>query len=169
MRIYALELVTSSFLYRSGRYRALTILAPCSSATCFILLFLRWTAKPLALIESFYISLAGFSNGVSIAAVFVFLTAGTKKEDTSICSGVFYLATSVGEVTGFSVQTSILQGTLGRVLPVRLLKVEDSDEVCPDDANPLYSFFFSPIFFFESSLRNGMLFDRVGERAVCLS
>ena len=138
----ALNLLTSSFLYRTGRYRLLTILAPCSSATCFILLYLRWTAKPLALIESFYISLAGFSNGVSIASVFVFLTAGTKKEDTSISSGVFYLATSVGEVTGFSIQNSILQGTLGRLLPVRLSKVEDSDEVCPDDVNPLYTFFF---------------------------
>ena len=150
-----LNLLTSSFLHRTGRYRPLVILAPCSSATCFILLYLRWTAKPLVLIESFYISLAGFSNGVSIAAVFVFLTAGTKKEDTSICSGVFYLATSVGEVTGFAVQNSILQITLGRLLPVRLFKVENKDEVCPDDANLLYisitsSFFFCilPIFYF---------------------
>ena len=171
-----LNLLTSSFLYRTGRYRPLIILAPCSSATCFILLYLRWTTKPLPLIESFYISLSGFSNGVSIAAVFVFLTAGTKKEDTSICSGVFYLATSVGEVTGVAVQNSILQGTLGRMLPVRLSKVEDKDEVCSDDANLLYIsttfiFFFCilPSSILDSSLLNGMLFfDRLGDRAVCL-
>lgn len=87
-----------------------------------------------------------------MAAVFVFLTAGTKKEDTSISSGVFYLANSVGEVTGVAVQNSVLQGTLGRVLPVRLRKMEDCDEVCPEDAD-LYIFVtflfgFSPIFSF---------------------
>lgn len=120
------SLLTGWIIKRTGRYRSLIILAPCSSATCFILLYLRWKTEPLALI---YISLSGFSTGVSTAAVFVFLTAGTKKEDTSIGSSVFYLATSVGEVTGVAVQNSILQGTLGRVLPVRLFKVEDKDEI----------------------------------------
>ena len=162
----SLNLLTSSFLHRTGRYRPLIVLAPCCSATCFILLYLRWTSKPLALIESFYIGLAGFSNGVSIAAVFVFLTAGTQKEDTSICSGVFYLATSVGEITGFSVQNSILQGTLRQMLPVRLLKVDDKDEVCSDDVNLLrisvtFLFYFPPFSFLDSSLINGIPFGRV--------
>ena len=97
----------------------------------------------------------------------MFLTAGTKKEDTSICSGVFYLATSVGEVTGVAVQNSILQGTLGRVLPVRLLKVEDSDEVCPDDANLLYTYITS--FFWILLSLTGCFFEQVGEGGICLS
>ena len=87
----------------------------------------------------------------------MFLTAGTKKEDTSICSGVFYLATSVGEVTGVAVSNSILQGTLGRVLPVRLLKVEYKDEVCPDDANLPYMSMTFPFLILHSFLLNRIL------------
>lgn len=95
-----------------------------------VLLYLRWNSSPLAVVESLYISLSGFSSGVSMAAVFVFLTASIRKEDTDIASGVFYLANSLGEVTGIAVQNCVLQGTLGRVLRLRLREVEGLDEVC---------------------------------------
>ena len=114
---------------RSGRYRPLTILAPFCSVTCFLLLYFRWKTSPLPLIETFYVILSGFSNGVSTAAVFVFLTAAKRKEDTAVASGAFYLAISLGEVVGIAVQNSVLQGTLRHVLPVRLQKVENYDEV----------------------------------------
>lgn len=65
-----------------------------------------------------------------MAAVFVFLTAGTRKEDAAIASGAFYLANSLGEVTGMAVQNCVLLGTLGSVLRVRLRGVEGCDEVC---------------------------------------
>ena len=116
-------------LNRTGRYRPLTILAPISSITCFLLLYLRWTTHPLATIESLYVAFWGFSNGVSTAAVFVFLSAATKKEDVAIASGGFYLATSLGEVVGLAVQNCVLQGTLRQVLPVSLREVEGGDEV----------------------------------------
>lgn len=51
-----------------------------------------------------------------MAAIFVFLTAGIRKEDIAIASGVFYLANCLGEVTGIAVQNCVLQATLGRVL-----------------------------------------------------
>lgn len=123
------SLLAGWVIKRTGRYRPLTILAPFSSATCFLLLYIRWKTQPLALIESFYISLSGFGNGVSMAAVFVFLTAGTRKEDAAIASGAFYLANSLGEVTGMAVQNCVLLGTLGSVLRVRLRDVEGCDEI----------------------------------------
>ena len=81
----------------------------------------------------------------------------------------------MGEVTGVAVSNSILQGTLGRLLPIRLLKVEDKDEVCPDDANPLPILltyllrFVFPIFILDSSFSNGFLFGRVGEKGISLN
>lgn len=64
-----------------------------------------------------------------MAAVFVFLTASTRKEDAAIASGAFYLANSLGEVMGIAVQNCVLQGTLRRVLRVRLREVEGCDQV----------------------------------------
>ena len=65
-----------------------------------------------------------------MAAVFVFLTAATRKEDTAVASGAFYLAISLGEVAGLAVQNCVLQGTLRLVLQARLREVLGSDEVC---------------------------------------
>lgn len=93
-------------------------------------MYFRWKTTPLALIESSYISLSGFSSDVSMAAVFVFLTAGTRREDTAIASGAFYLAHSLGEVMGFAAGNSVLLVTLGRSLRVRLREVDRCDEVC---------------------------------------
>lgn len=65
-----------------------------------------------------------------MAAVFVFLTATTRKEDTAVASGAFYLAISLGEVAGIAVQNCVLQGTLRLVLRATLREVVGSDEVC---------------------------------------
>lgn len=64
-----------------------------------------------------------------MAAVFVFLSAGTKKEDTAIAGGGFYLANSLGEVTGVAVQNCVLMGTLRRALRVNFGGGEEGMEV----------------------------------------
>ena len=93
-------------------------------------MYFRWGNPPIATFESIYIALSGFSNAVTISAVFVFLSAATRKEDTAVASGAFYLAMCLGEVTGVALQNSIFQGTLRQVLPGLLREVEHSNEVC---------------------------------------
>lgn len=90
---------------------------------------MRWGKLPLNFVESLYIALSGFGNGVSTAAVFVYLNAGTKKEDAAIVSGAFYLAISLGEVTGIAVQNCILIGSVRRILQAKLQEIEGCDEV----------------------------------------
>ena len=114
---------------RTGRYRLLIILAPCCNTISFLLLYFRWKASPLPLIESFYIALAGFGNGVSMSAVFVFLSAGTERDDTAIAGGGFYLSGSLGEVTGMAVQNCVLMGTLRSALGAKFGGGEEGMEV----------------------------------------
>lgn len=69
----------------------------------------------------------------------------------------------MGEVTGVAVQNSVLQGTLGQVLLVKLREVKDRDEVCPDVASLFFTNLlglfsvFLPSSFLDSSLLDGIL------------
>ena len=64
-----------------------------------------------------------------MSAVFVFLNAGTKRDDTAIAGGGFYLSSSLGEVTGMAVQNCVLMGTLRSALRVKFGGGEEGMEV----------------------------------------
>lgn len=104
--------VTTS--HSTGRYKPIVIAAPVSSSVGFLLLFLRWNGRT-SLAESLYIALAGFGNGITMQAVFIFLSAGIKKSENAIAGGGFYLSSSLGEVTGMSCQSAILQAMIRRI------------------------------------------------------
>lgn len=112
----------------TGRYKVFVLLGPLFSTTCFVLLLLRWQGHT-SFAESFYIALGGCGTGIATAAVFVFLSASTKRSDAAIAGGGFFLSGSLGEVTGLSVHTAILQVTLRRTLEQKLVGMEGSAEV----------------------------------------
>ena len=98
----------------TGRYKPMVIAAPVSSSAAFLLIFLRWHGRT-SFAESLYIALAGFGNGITMQAVFIFLSAGIKKSENAIAGGGFYLSSSLGEVTGMSCQSAILQAMIRRI------------------------------------------------------
>ncbi len=48
-------------------------------------------------------------------AVFIFLSAGIKRSENAIAGGGFYLSSSLGEVTGMSCQSAMLQAMIRRM------------------------------------------------------
>ena len=105
---------TLTIVNSTGRYKPMVIVAPISSSAAFLLLYLRWNGHT-SLAESFYIALAGFGNGITMQAIFIFLSAGIKKSENAIAGGGFYLSSSLGEVTGMSCQSAILQAMIRRI------------------------------------------------------
>ena len=106
----------------------MVILAPFTSSAGFLLLYLRWRGHT-SFAESLYILPAGFGMGVSMAALFVSLSAAIKKSDVAIASGGFYLSNSLGEVTGVSLQNAILQASIKQILVKKLEGAEERAEV----------------------------------------
>jgi hypothetical protein len=110
------------------------LFAPLFSSSCFLLLLLRWHGHT-SFAESLYVAIGGLGQGIAVTAVFIFLSASTKKSEAAIAGGGFFLSSSLGEVAGMSAQSAILQATLRRTLEVKLAGVEGSAEVnhelCP--------------------------------------
>ena len=106
----------------------MVIAAPVSSSVGFLLLFLRWH-RHTSFAESLYIALAGFGNGISMQAVFIFLSAGINKSENAIAGGGFYLSSSLGEVMGMSCQSAILQAMIRRIQMEKLGGADAGAEV----------------------------------------
>ena len=106
----------------------MVVLAPVSASASFLLLFLRWNGAT-SFAESLYIALAGFGNGITMQAIFIFLSAGIKKSENAIAGGGFYLSSSLGEVTGMSCQSAILQAMIRRIEMERLGGADAAIEV----------------------------------------
>lgn len=77
-----------------------------------------------------------------MAAVFVFLSAGTKKSDNAIAGGGYYLACSLGEVSGIAVQNCVLIGMLRSALRASFGSGEEGMEVRVMISIILHSFLF---------------------------
>ena len=97
----------------------MVVAAPVFSSAGFLLLFLRWKGAT-SIAESLYITLAGIGNGITMQAVFIFLSAGIKKSENAIAGGGFYLSSSLGEVTGMSCQSAMLQAMIRRIQSEKL-------------------------------------------------
>ena len=114
----------------TGRYKPMVVVAPVASSASFLLLFLRWKGAT-SFAESLYIALAGIGNGIIMQAIFIFLSAGIKRSENSIAGGGFYLSSSLGEVTGMSCQSAILQAMIRRIQIEKLGGADAAAKVRP--------------------------------------
>ena len=108
----------------------MVVAAPVAASTSFLLLFLRWKGAT-SFAESLYIALAGIGNGITMQAIFIFLSAGIKKSENSIAGGGFYLSSSLGEATGMSCQSAILQAVVRRIQAKELGGADAAAKVRP--------------------------------------
>ena len=115
----------------------MVVAAPIASSASFLLLFLRWKGAT-SFAESLYIVLAGLGNGITMQAIFIFLSAGIKKSENSIAGGGFYLSSSLGEVTGMSCQSAILQAMVRRIQVQELGGADAAAKVRPFADRPFY-------------------------------
>jgi hypothetical protein len=115
----------------TARYKTLVILAPASTSICYILLLIRWHGHT-SLAESLYVAIGGVGLGIATVAVFVFLSASTKKSEAAVAGGGFFLSLCLGEVAGSSAQIAIVQITLRGTLEPRLGGVEGGAEASVD-------------------------------------
>ena len=94
-----------------------------------------------------------------MAAVFVFLSASTKKSDNAIAGGGYYLACSLGEVTGIAVQNCVLIGTLRSALTDNFGSGEEGMEVrVMNSVTFILSFFYFS--YFQSQRLEGLVLDK---------
>lgn len=112
-------LLSGFVIQRTGRYKALTILATLSSSLTYLLLITRWRGR-ISLLESLEIVPGGFGTGMASASAFIALTSSVRKEDMAVATGGMYLSTAVGMLVGLAVSSSVQVGTL-RVLLVELV------------------------------------------------
>lgn len=108
-------LLVGFIIQKTGRYKALTILATISSSLTYCLLILRWHGKT-SWLESLEIIPGGFGTGMAAAATFIALTSSVGKEEIAVATGGMYLASSVGMVVGIAVSSSIQMNSLMALL-----------------------------------------------------
>ncbi|KAI9798956.1 MAG: hypothetical protein M1833_004309 [Piccolia ochrophora] len=121
-------LLTGLVIRRTGRYKTVTILGCLAACSSYVLLITRWNGNTNFL-ESLYIFPSGFGMGVATAAIFVGLSASTKRSQLGIVGGGFYLAGSLGDVAGVSVGNALLQATLRNGLKEGLEGYEGKMEI----------------------------------------
>lgn len=112
-------LLSGYIIQRTGRYKALAILASMSASLSYGLLILRWHGKT-GWWESLDIVPGGFGTGMTISAAFIALTAAVSKTDIAIATGGLYLCSAVGQVVGVAVSSAIQLSSLKTLLVERL-------------------------------------------------
>jgi MFS family permease len=112
-------------IQKTGRYKALTILATISSSLTYCLLILRWHGKT-SWLESLEIIPGGLGTGMAYAATFIALTSSVKKEEIALVTGGMYLASAVGMVVGIAVSSAVQLNSLQALLLASLHGPESS-------------------------------------------
>lgn len=107
-------------IQRTGRYKALTIIATLSSSLTYLLLILRWKGK-ISLLESLEIIPGGFGTGMASASTFIALTASVEQSEMAIVAGGMYLSSAIGMLFGLAVSSSVQVGTLRSLLQKNLV------------------------------------------------
>lgn len=114
-------------IQKTGRYKALTILATISSSLTYSLLILRWHGKT-SWLESLEIIPGGFGTGMAAAATFIALTSSVEKAEVAMATGGMYLASAIGMVVGIAVSSSVQLNSL-RALLVESIHGPEAAEV----------------------------------------
>jgi MFS family permease len=112
-------ILSGRIIQRTGRYKALAVVASISASIGFFLLVLRWHGDTNWL-ESLYIFPCGFAMGIMQSTLFISIQAGIAPEHSAIAASVLYLTQPTGNVAGLAVASAVLQGTLRQGLGRRL-------------------------------------------------
>jgi MFS family permease len=112
-------------IQKTGRYKALTILATISSSLSYSLLIFRWHGKT-SWLESLDIIPGGFGTGMTMSATFIALTSSVEKKDIAMVTGGMYLASAVGMVVGVAVGSSLQMSSLRVLLAEKVTGPEAS-------------------------------------------
>lgn len=112
-------IISGRIIQRTGRYKALAVVASISASTGFFLLALRWHGDTNWL-ESLYIFPCGFAMGIMQSALFIGIQAGIAPEYSAIAASMLYLTQPTGNVAGLAVASAVLQETLRKGLGLRL-------------------------------------------------
>ncbi|KAH7390577.1 major facilitator superfamily domain-containing protein [Pyrenochaeta sp. MPI-SDFR-AT-0127] len=112
-------ILSGIIINRTGRYKALTLVATVISSTGYLLLVLRWHGNTNWL-ESLYIFPGGFAMGIVQSALFISVQAAIDPAFSAIATSTLYLASSIGVLAGMSGVSAVLQEALRNGLDNRL-------------------------------------------------
>ena len=106
---------------RSGRYKALIIIAVTMSSFSYLLLMLRWHGNT-NIWESLYIFPSGFGTGIAQSAVFISLQA-VIQDPSHLAPAIsfMYLSSTLAVTLGLPLGNAVMQTVLRRTLRARLL------------------------------------------------
>lgn len=115
-------ILSGSVIKRTGRYKALILVATLASSIGYLLLILRWHGNTNWL-ESLYIFPGGFGMGIVQSALFISVQAAIDPAFMAIAASMFYLTSSVGFLGGMASVSAIIQVALKNGLNHRLTKL----------------------------------------------
>lgn len=100
-------LFTGFFIRRTGRYKALLILAGLIASTSYALLYLRWDGHT-GFWESLYIIPGGLGSGIASAAGFVAMTSMLPPEEVAMATAGYMLVLSFAMSAGITTSNMVL-------------------------------------------------------------
>ncbi|KAJ4372895.1 hypothetical protein N0V83_003186 [Neocucurbitaria cava] len=112
-------ILSGIIIHRTGRYKALILVATIVAATGYLLLILRWHGDTNWL-ESLYIFPGGFGMGIVQSALFISIQAAIDPAFTAIATSTLYLTSTVGFLAGLAGVSAVLQEALRKGLDRRL-------------------------------------------------
>jgi predicted MFS family arabinose efflux permease len=112
-------ILSGVIIKRTGRYKALIILATICSSSAYLLLILRWDGHT-NWVESLYILPGGFGTGIVQSALFISIQAAIDPAHAAVATSNLYLANSIGMVAGMAGVNAVLQEGLRYGLVKRL-------------------------------------------------
>ncbi|KAF1849201.1 MFS general substrate transporter [Cucurbitaria berberidis CBS 394.84] len=119
-------MLSGTIIHRTGRYKALILVATIVAATGYLLLILRWHGHT-NWFESLYIFPGGFGMGIVLSALFISVQVSIPPAFIAIATSTLYLTSSVGFLAGMAGVSAVLQEALSRGLDHRLVKLGFSD------------------------------------------
>ncbi|KAK3989764.1 major facilitator superfamily domain-containing protein [Cladorrhinum sp. PSN332] len=112
-------ILSGVIIKRSGRYKALIVLAVTCSSVSYLLLMLRWHGNT-NIWESLYIFPSGFGTGVAQSAVFISLQAVVDPAHMAPAVSFMYLSSTIALTMGLSVSSAVEGVTLRWMLGHKL-------------------------------------------------
>jgi predicted MFS family arabinose efflux permease len=112
-------ILSGVIIKRTGRYKALIILATTCSSSAYLLLILRWQGHT-NWAESLYIIPGGFGTGIVQSALFISIQAAIDPAHAAVAASSLYLASSIGTVAGMAGVSAVLREGLRYGLAKRL-------------------------------------------------
>ncbi|KAB8532567.1 hypothetical protein FH972_025512 [Carpinus fangiana] len=108
-------LLSGYWIKKTGRYKAITVLAPLLALLCSVLLILTWKGRTTPA-ESTFIFSGGFAMGIILNSAFVGLVANVAEEDVAIAASGMYLFFNIGSISGVSAGSAAMQAALRSTL-----------------------------------------------------